>query len=169
MEEPIRILQVMGSMKQGGAQNFIMNIYRVIDRTKIQFDFIVHDKENDFEEEILSLGGHIFTLEYINKIGPFRYKRQLEKFFIEHSYKIIHVHLNQISGIVLEVAKKTNIPVRIVHSHNTRASGNFLMKAYKKYLGNKIKKYSTQNLACGEKAGKWLFGDNNFEVIINRY
>ena len=58
MKLPIRILHVIGSMNCGGAENMIMNLYRNIDREKIQFDFLVHTKERCFfDDEILSLGG----------------------------------------------------------------------------------------------------------------
>lgn len=144
-----------------------MNMYRNIDRSKIQFDFIVH-KEGIFDNEIKNMGGNVFKLDYINKIGPYSYKKQLEKFFKEHSeYKIIHSHLNQVTGIVLEVAKKCKIPIRIAHSHNTKASGNFITKIYKAHLGKKIKENATINLACGEAAGKWLYKTEPFIIIKN--
>ena len=167
MEKPIRVLQVMGTMQHGGAQQFIMNIYRNIDRKKVQFDFVIHGKENVFEDEIRQLGGNIFQLKYINDIGGIAYKKQYMDFFKEHKYEVVHIHLNQVSGIVAEAAQKSNVKKIIVHSHNTNTKGNILIKAYKKYLGNKINKYSTNNIACGELAGKWLFGKANYEVIYN--
>ena len=42
MAEPIRVLQVFAQMNRGGAETMIMNFYRNIDRSKVQFDFIVH-------------------------------------------------------------------------------------------------------------------------------
>ena len=57
---PIRILQVSYSMDLGGAETLIMNLYRNIDRTKVQFDVLLHSQEEQAcEEEIIKLGGKI--------------------------------------------------------------------------------------------------------------
>ena len=51
-------------MNRGGLETMIMNYYRNIDRTKIQFDFLVHRQEKaDYDDEILSLGGHIYHMQ----------------------------------------------------------------------------------------------------------
>lgn len=166
-EKPIRVLQIIGSMNQGGAENFLMNIYRKIDTNKIQFDFIVH-KDGVFDDEIKKRGGKIYKLKYINEISPFAYKRQLTFFFKEHpEYKIVHSHLNQVSGLILKISKENNIPIRIAHSHNTKAGGNLIVRIYKKWLGLKINKYATIRLACGQDAGKWLYGNEKFIIIRN--
>lgn len=162
----MRVLQIVESMNMGGSQNFIMNVYRNICKDKIQFDFLTH-REGIFDDEIRKLGGKIFQLDYLTKIGPVNYKKQLENFFKNHpEYDTIHVHLNQVSGIVLEVAKKQNIPNRIVHSHSTKNMNSFIVKIYKKYLQSKIDKNATLLLACGEEAAKWLYRDKSNEAII---
>ena len=63
MDAPIRVLQVVGAMRMGGIENFVMNLYRLADRTKIQFDFLYFTKEKThFDDEILSMGGRIFSV-----------------------------------------------------------------------------------------------------------
>lgn len=58
-----RILHILDSMGVGGIQTFIMNVYRSIDREKIQFDFLLHHRhEKSFDDEIISLGGKIYYL-----------------------------------------------------------------------------------------------------------
>ena len=48
-----RVLQVVAVMNQGGAENMIMNYYRAADKSKIQFDFLVHyPKRGFFDDEI---------------------------------------------------------------------------------------------------------------------
>lgn len=42
MTEPIRVLQVVASLNAGGMENYIMNLYRMVDKSKVQFDFVVH-------------------------------------------------------------------------------------------------------------------------------
>ena len=162
-----RILHVIGSMNMGGAENFIMNLYRNIDRNKYQFDFISHD-EGIFDNEIKKLGGRIYYLKYINKIGPLKYKKQLSDFFKKHcEYEIMHTHVDQTSGIVLDVARKYNFKKLIAHSHSTSNSNNIIVKLYKNILQKKIIKYSTNKLACTEDSAKWLYKNNKSEIINN--
>jgi len=63
MKEPIRVLQVLGTTGLGGAESRVMDLYRNIDRERVQFDFAVHtSKKGYFDEEIEALGGHIYRL-----------------------------------------------------------------------------------------------------------
>lgn len=164
---PIRVLQVIGSMNMGGAENFIMNLYRNIDKEKIQFDFISH-KPGIFDDEIRKLGGKIYYLDYVTKVGPIKYKKELNMFFKKHNeYKILHTHIDQTSGIVLDVARKYNFEKLIVHSHSTNNSNNVLVNMYKKTLQKKIIKYANIRLACSDAAGKWLYRGLDFRVINN--
>ena len=114
-EEPIRILQITGGMNMGGIENFIMNIYRNIGRDRVQFDFLIHQEEKQiFEDEIISLGGKVFRIPSLGKVGHFKYIKGLREFFQSHQeYKIVHSHYNTISGIILREAKKCGIKVKI--------------------------------------------------------
>lgn len=168
MEYPIRVLHVVRYLEQGGIQNLLMNLYRNIDREKIQFDFLVCG-QGVFEEEIKNLGGKIYQVSYITEVGEKKYIKELEKFFLEHpEYKIVHSHLNQVSGAVMQACKQANVPIRIAHSHNTNNSNNIVLKGYKRYLQSKINKYATDYLACTKEAAKWLFRKNiNKAVLLN--
>lgn len=54
---------MIGSLNIGGSQNMIMNLYRAIDRNRIQFDFVVdHPEQPYFKNEIEKLGGKIFVM-----------------------------------------------------------------------------------------------------------
>lgn len=165
-KEPVKVLQIIRHMNVGGAETFIMNLYRNIDRKKVQFDFLVYGK-GFFDEEIRNLGGKIFYMDYITKIGQLKYKKQLSNFFKEHpEYQIVHSHIDQVTGIILETANECGIKIRIAHSHSTKNSNNLLGKIYKKYLQQKILKNATSLLACGPKAAKWLYKDKSKEAII---
>lgn len=41
----IRVLHIVGKMHRGGIETLLMNIYRRIDRSKLQFDFVVTTKD----------------------------------------------------------------------------------------------------------------------------
>lgn len=166
MEQPIRVLHVVVNMNRGGAETLIMNLYRNIDREKVQFDFLVHKNQGHYEEEILKLGGKIHRISYITDVGHFGYIKELNKFFHNHSdYKIVHAHMDSMSGLVLEAARNSGIPVRISHSHNTQNEGNILGRIYKQYIKTKIIPNATDLIACSEEAAKWLFGKKSLIAL----
>lgn len=169
--EPIRILQIVGGMNMGGIENFIMNVYRNIDRTKVQFDFFIHnDVDAIFEREIKELGGKIFKIPHITKSGHIRYMKNVRKFFKEHKeYQIIHSHYNEMSGFILKIANKEGVKIKIAHSHSAYPKYNsFLEKLYKCYSISLINKNSNLKFACSKIAGEWLYGKKEeFNVINN--
>ncbi|SDQ14109.1 glycosyltransferase family 1 protein [Carnobacterium viridans] len=165
--EPIRVLHVIDGMGSGGAEAFIMNLYRNIDRTKVQFDFLLRNAENMHFDEIESLGGHIFMTASFPRHAWQNYK-DTKAFFTEHNgYDIIHVHGNALlymSGLLL--AKKTGVPCRIMHSHNTQARKPIFRLIHE---GNKlfINTLATNQMACSTVAGKWMFYGKDCKVVNN--
>lgn len=164
---PIRVLQVVTYMQRGGLETMLMNYYRNVDRSKVQFDFLVHrDFEADYDKEILELGGKIHHLPVLNPFGP-DYLKQLDRFYKEHpEYKIVHSHLDCLAGIPLKYAKKNNIPVRIAHAHNSNQTKN-LKYPIKMFCRGNITKNANYLFACSEEAGKWMYQGAPFEVLHN--
>lgn len=168
-----RILHILDSMGVGGIQTFIMNIYRSIDREKIQFDFLLHHRyEKSFDDEIIRLGGKIYYLPS-RKEGIEKNKRALDDFFKKHKeYKIVHEHESSLSYIEPLVAAKNNgVPVRIIHSHSTRMPGS-LIHIILHYLNSlRLHKVATHYLSCGELAGKWMYGKSSvkgkYDIVYN--
>ncbi|MZQ83646.1 glycosyltransferase [Paenibacillus sp. 5J-6] len=157
MGGPVRVLHAVVNMNRGGAEVLIMNLYRNIDRTMIQFDFLTC-KEGEFDAEIIEMGGRIHRIPYVSDVGHFAYINALNKFFLDHSeYKIVHSHMDKMSGFVLRSAKRAGVPVRIAHSHSTNNEGSFLKRMYKMYAGKSIISNATHLLACSKNAAKWLF------------
>lgn len=160
MGEPIRVLQVFGVLNRGGAESMLMNIYRNIDRTKVQFDFVVHtDKECAFYDEIRALGGTIYTVPRYNGKNHFVYVKAWKKFFREHpEYKVVHGHNYSVASIYLKIAKKFGCTT-IVHSHSTSERKNFA-GFFKKIIQHSLRNRSEWLFACSDKAGEWLYGDS---------
>ncbi|MBQ4802004.1 glycosyltransferase family 1 protein [Aquimarina sp. MMG015] len=178
----IRVLQVFTIMNRGGAESMIMNYYRKIDKDKIQFDFLVHRKEKAaFDEEIEGLGGKIYRFDPINPLFPGDYYQKLRLFFKEHKeYDIVHSHLNTFSCFPLKIAKEFDIPCRIAHAHiaiddvsfmslfsNKESKKETFKKLIKLQLKKKVKKDATHLFSCGDKAGRWLFGDSTSFITMN--
>lgn len=164
----VRILQIVPNMQAGGLENFIMNVYRNINRNKVQFDFLVHYQEQKhFDKEIEKLGGKIYRMTLRDDNNIFKYIKDLNKFYKDHpEYKIIHCHMSSIGFINFLVAKKNGINIRIAHSHNSNTEKN--LKGFIKFLMLKpLKILSTHNFACSTEAGKFLFGKKDFKIIPN--
>ena len=120
MASPIRVLHVIGIMNRGGAETMIMNLYRHIDREKVQFDFVEGSSEPAaFDEEILALGGRIFRCPRYNGKNHFTYTKWWNDFFRHHpgEYAVVHGHIGSTAAIYLSIAKKYGL-YTVAHSHN---------------------------------------------------
>lgn len=168
IEKPIRILHIVPNMQAGGLETLIMNIYRNIDRTKIQFDFLVHYTGDYFyDEEIKKLGGRMYKLSVRNDNNFVKYLKDLDSFFKNHKeYKIVHGHMESLGQFYFRAAKKHHVPVRIAHSHNS-ATENTIKGKIKRILLRRYKVYATDYFACSEKAGKFMFNNKEFTVLKN--
>lgn len=163
----VRVLHIVTYMGRGGLETMLMNYYRHIDRSKVQFDFLVHREfEADYDAEIHELGGKIY---HISRLIPWShsYRRKLKHFFQEHpEYKIVHVHQDCLSSVTLQCAMECGVPVRIAHSHNSNQDRNWKY-IVKRYYMKKIPIYATDLLACSNAAGKWMFRENTFQIVHN--
>ena len=158
---PIRIAQIMGKMNSGGVESVVMNYYRYIDKDKIQFDFIVDENSTHIPyKEIESMGGQVILVPTYQKIGL--YIKELKRIFKEKKYRIVHSHLNSLSIFPLYVAKKTNIPVRIAHSHSTSNKKEWKKNIIKNILRPLSKINASHYFCCSELAGRWLFGNKTY-------
>lgn len=165
---PIRILQIVSTMDMGGIETMLMNYYRSIDRSEIQFDFLVHREQvGYYEEEILSLGGRIYRAPRLSPKTILTYSKWLKTFYEDHDeYRIVHSHLDALSGIPLRIAKAANIPNRIAHVHtsNFNFDNKFIMR---KILSRFLPLYASHLMACSNQAGKFYYGKKDFVVLPN--
>lgn len=173
MEEPIRILHVVGRLNRGGAETMIMNLYRNINRSKIQFDFVKHTTEKcDYDNEISELGGQIFSISRYTGKNHFSYKKEWDTLFKKHpEYKILHGHVRSTAAIYIGIAKSHGL-ITIAHSHGTASRGNRIEQLIKNIMQIPIRNKADYLLACSDQAGKWLFGkkaiaDSNYKILKN--
>lgn len=166
MSEPIRVLHIVTTMNRGGLETMLMNYYRNIDKSKIQFDFLLHRSEkSDYEDEIKDLGGTIFRIQPLNPFSR-SYREELDEFFKSHHYDIVHCHQDCLSSIALGIAKNNNVKIRIAHSHNANQDHN-LKYIIKLYYKNKIYEEATHLLACGKEAGDWMYNGKKYIIMNN--
>ncbi len=160
--EPIRVAQIIGKWLGGGVEAVVMNYYRNIDRSKIQFDFICDsDSTNIPYDEIESLGGKVIIIPPYQKV--FKYHKKLKKVLKEGNYKIVHSHINTLSVFSLYAAKCAKVPIRIAHSHSTTNKKEKKKNFMKQVLKPFSKLFATDYMCCSEHAGRWLFGNKEYD------
>ena len=160
--QPVRIAQVLNRMDSGGIEAVVMNYYRHIDHEQIQFDFYFAEGSTfPQREELERLGAGIYPIPAYSH--PLAYHKALYSAFREHGYKVVHAHLSTMSVFALFAAWRAGVPVRICHNHSTAHWGEG-KKTLLKYLLRPFNKlFATDWCACGEKAGRWMYGDRAFE------
>lgn len=166
MAEPIRVLNLFTVMNRGGAETMAMNYYRHIDRTKVQFDFMVHREQRGmYDDEIEEMGGHIYRMMPLMPQNFHAYKKQIKTFFDEHpEYQIIHSNMSESGYFIFKEAAKRGIPVRICHAHSSPHEWDMKM-IVRTYFKHQIRPYTTDMFACGHEAGIWLFGKRSSQNI----
>ena len=166
MSNPIRVLQVVTVMNMGGIENLLMNLYRNIDRDKIQFDFVVHEsKKGFFDDEIINLGGRIYHAPKYKIYNAAAYKKWWNNFFKSHNeYKTIHSHTYTIASIHNKIAKRFGLTT-ICHSHTTHCVTG-IKGMLKKRLQKTSGDYADYKMACSKEAAEWIFPNDNVNDII---
>lgn len=159
MAQPIRVLEVFHGMDCGGAENMIMNLYRNMDRSVVQLDFLVHtEKKCFFDDEIAALGGHIYSVPYFNGKNYKAYKQALDKLFSDHpEIAVVHGHLGSCANIYLGVAKKHGC-FTIAHSHNTKPEFSIKNIIYRLNTFQ-VRRIADYFVGCSEAAGRYRFGN----------
>lgn len=164
----IRVLQIIGSLERGGAETFLVNLYRNIDRTKIQFDFAIYNEpsENGYYQEVVDMGAKVFLVP-TKSIGIAKNFRAVQKIVRENHYTIVWRYTDGGFGAIdLLAAKLAGSSETVLNSRNSytedapRLIMHYMLKPF-------MPLFVTKNYACGIKAGKWMFGRHPFEVINN--
>lgn len=160
--KPIVVAQIMGKWLGGGVEAVVMNYYRNIDRSKIQFDFICDsDSTNIPYDEIENLGGKVILIPPYQK--AVKYHKELKRVLKEGNYKIVHSHINTLSVFSLFAAKCAKVPVRIAHSHSTTNKKEWKKNLLKIIFRPFVKIFATDCMACTEHAGRWMFGNKAYD------
>ena len=159
MSEPIRVLMLFTILNRGGAETMVMNYYRRIDRSKVQFDFVVHREERGaYEDEIGQLGGRVFRFMPLRPWTIPQYRRQVSQFFDEHpEYRIIHGQCSESGYYFYREAARRGVPVVIAHAHSSHVPFD-LKLIFRTWLKHRMRPYLTNHFACGKDAAEWLFG-----------
>lgn len=192
MTKPVHVLHVLGGVGLGGAESRIMDLYRQMDREEIQFDFLVHDsavkngfreagqtgaaaalrEKNDgyvrkpqfYDEEIQSMGGHIYVLPKFRVYNYFSYRKAVKAFFAAHrEFRVVQGHMTSTAGIYLPIAKKAGIPVTVAHARNAgvvKGLKGLATRFFRRGLAEK----ADRCFACSVLAGRDVFGQEAMQA-----
>jgi glycosyltransferase involved in cell wall biosynthesis len=145
-------------MNAGGQENWLMRLLRKADRTILQMDFCVAEPEKGlYDDEIRSLGSKVLCCP----LKPFfTFEHRLARILRENEYDVVHSHSWLFSGVVLKVAHRCRVPVRIAHSHTTRTkySPTMYRKLYAYTTKRLIMRHSTHLIGCCKTAAAALYG-----------
>ncbi len=143
---PIRVAQMMTDMNYGGVEMVVMNYYRHIDRSKVQFDFFaLEGSAVPQQEEIERLGGHVYLVPRYTHLV--QYETAILELFRKNQYQIVHSHMNTL-GVFSVGSTAPGVPNRIIHNHSVAGKGE-TKKNFVKYLLRPFAKiYPTQLCAC---------------------
>lgn len=160
-----RVLHFELDENLGGIETFLLNLLKQIDRDKIQFEFVTAVEKPAMEHEYLELGAVIHHVSHHSDL--LHYCRDVAR-LLESDFDVVHIHKNSAANIIpLILANRAKVKKIFIHSHNTAPSiggvSNVLHMINKPYL-NKI---ADRRFACSSVAGKWMFGDRNFELLKN--
>lgn len=171
MSEPIRVLHVLGGLSLGGAESRIMDLYRSIDRNKVQFDFLVHqagagapDAEaaripEFYDDEVGRLGGNIYVLPKFRVFNYFRYKRAVRNFFFRYNrFAVVQGHMTSTAAIYLPEAKKRGIPIVAAHARSAGVDKG-IKGVITRLLRKPLPELADYCFACSKEAGEAVFGE----------
>lgn len=157
----------------GGVERMIYNFYKYMDKSKIQYDFLVpHDYGKiAFEDEILAMGGRVFRILYSEGESLIKSRRCWKKYFKDHPEVVgIHLHTYFPYAFPLKMAKKAGIDIRIFHAHGSgekNINQSMTSKIKNRIVKNDVDKFPSKYAACGELAAKSLFGEKEYTWIKN--
>lgn len=158
-------MECVVGMNRGGIETLLMELYRRMDRSQVQLDFLV-SLDGVYDAEILKLGGKIYHTPFISRVGPFAYAANLRRFFAAHpEYRIVHAHMDKFGAEVMREAKKAGVPVRVLHSHSILNEGGAAYQLVKNYYG-RFYRDATDYFACSRAAADFLFGPEAARAVL---
>lgn len=162
MSSPKIVLHVVGRLDIGGAESRIMDLYRNIDREKVQFHFVQHTKDRcAFEEEVERLGGKVYHVPRFNVKNYFSYKKAWKDFFRAHpEIQVVQGHMTSTAAIYLPIAKKAGVKVTIAHARSAGVDPGLKGKLTR-FLRRNLYKKCDYRFTCSEMAGESVFGDQH--------
>lgn len=155
-----RLLCIVGSMNAGGAETFLMKVYRQLDKSKYQMDFAVAVEEEGFyDKEILDMGGKIHHITP-KSMGVLKNFNSIKKLVRDEKYEyVLRTSQHSLSALELLAAKYGGAKVRVFRSSNSNTtSGSRKAMMLHKICGFMPKYFANVRIAPSTEAAEFMFG-----------
>lgn len=169
----LRVLQVGMTRNLGGIETYLIEQFRHLDKSTIDYDFVNITGEYSicYEDEILASGSKIFKVVSRHK-NPLLHYWQWFNILSQNKgvYDVIVLNTNSLEYVFpLVLGKIFGIPVRVIHSHNSGFENKQgLARRLLVGMNKKLLAWSANlRFACSQFAGQWMFKDNPYHVIYN--
>jgi glycosyltransferase involved in cell wall biosynthesis len=167
-QEVPRILHFAPGFHSGGIESLLMNLYRCLDKNRLQFDFMVDtcDSLPEFDE-IRAAGGRVFQMgRYLD--APLHYQRMIHDILSRHGHEYLALHSHTVIRALplLWAARQHGIARRILHSHTDSLQGSNLAIIAPAITAATLP-LATDYWACSKAAGRFFFGHRSFKVFSN--
>ena len=163
----IKVLVLVSNLRTvNGVTSFMMNYFNDLNHQKVQMDFALYsDRETPYYETIKQKKRKIYILPSIKNLTA--HIKSCNKILAEGNYDIIHDNTLHISIPMMWCAKQASVPVRILHSHNSKMGETYAKELRNKMLLPVLRLQATDYAACSQLAGHAMFGNRKFTIIPN--
>lgn len=162
----VKVLHFTLANTGSGVTQFMLNLWKHIDKKRFHFDFVTMSPYLDYAEELEKTGSRIYYVKTYAETDREGFEREIST-ILDNGYDVVHLHTSWWRGFALEeIAKKKGVPKIIIHSHNSdvhigenqsREDARKLHEEQRMLLNDDM---ATDFLACSQKAANWLYGDN---------
>jgi len=167
MRTKIKVCHIVSALKSGGAETMIYNYCKKLPNDYI-FSILHQYKASEKNYiEFKEIGFDIIEL-------PEKRRHPIKNYFMTKDYlkrnriDIVHCHMTIANFLPLVAAKKAGVPMRICHSHESSIEEEGIIKRIIFYILKQICiNNATILIACGQKAGDYLYADNPYFVLNN--
>jgi len=161
----IRILQFPIRNTNSGVTHYALRNWSFIDKSHFHFDFATLDKELDFHAELIAQGCKVHYISCYAEDNIEQFTLEFNR-ILDNGYDVIHLHTSYWKSFTVEkLARARNVPVIIVHSHNTGLGGapanvnqEKAMALHNEQKASFTTELATHFCACSQLAADWLFG-----------
>ena len=167
MEKAIKVLEVVPSLYvANGVASFVMNYLNGLDHERVKVDIAAYkDGPSVYYSRVTELGGKVYFLPSIK--NPIKHLQVCHRILSEGNYDVIHDNTLHISIPLMWCAKRLNVPVRILHSHNAKLGETKAKEIRNAIFKPMLKSFATNYLACSQVAGQMMFGSKHFDILPN--
>lgn len=165
MNKKIRVLHFSIANTKGGVTQYILNLWKYIDRSRFQFDFVTFSAFLDFEEQLIFDGGKVYHVSVYAEQDKKQFCQEI-RVILKNKYDIVHLHTGSWGSFMLEkLAKEENVPRIIIHSHNSDVHNLYgLTREEARRRHFMLREQLNENMAtdywaCSDVAAEWLYGD----------